>query len=411
MSSGSNQHTQFSAGDSALGYLYQVRLALLLALERLPQEDDGFVVYLETLDDIVFEQQGTPRELLQLKHHKKKAANLTDRSEDLWKSLRVWIEGRKAGAIPHDAKLFLITTSSAGSDSLVQYLLKENRDEMEAVKGLRDVVSLEESKRKEKGKTVVNEKRYSLFRNLEPEEQEALVHSITVFPHTPDIIDLNQELQSCLYYAAPRDHQQSFLEGLEGWWYRRSIQCIGDPRSFRIYSSEIDSKIKDLREQYQSNSLPIYEDIFDAEVDGSAYDEAVFVKQAQLAEISEKRIFTAIRDYYRAFEQRSRWLREELLYISDLEKYERRLKEEWEIVFDRITDELGAEAAESAKIEAAKRIYAWVEDRDYPLRPRMQESSSITRGSFQILSDNLDIGWHPDFETRLKYLLELPEVS
>lgn len=403
------QQTPFSAGDPALGYLYQVRLALLLALERLPQEEDGFFVYLETLDDVVFKSKGTPAELLQLKHHKKKDKNLTDRSEDLWKSLRVWIEGRKSKAIPHNAKLFLITTRCAGKRSLVQYLLKENRDETEAINRLRKIVTPEESKKQKKLRR--NEKIYELFRNLKPEEQTELVHSITIFPDTPNITDLDRKLQSCIYYIAPRDHQKSLLEGLEGWWYRRSIQCIDDPSLFRIYSGEIDSKIKDLREEYHTDSLPIYEDIFGTEVDKSEYEKSIFVEQAKLAKISEKRILTAIRDYYRAFEQRSRWLREELLYISDLEKYERRLKEQWEIAFDRITDELGVEAAESAKIKAAKKIYAWMEDQDYPLRPRMQESSSITRGSFQILSEKLDIGWHPDFEARIKRLLELPEVS
>jgi len=57
--------TDFSATDSALGYLYQVRLALLSSLRRLSM-DASFTVYFETLDDVVFEQAGTPVELLQL---------------------------------------------------------------------------------------------------------------------------------------------------------------------------------------------------------------------------------------------------------------------------------------------------------------------------------------------------------
>lgn len=82
--------TSFSASDSALGYLYQVRLALLSSLERLGQ-DQTFALYLETLDDVVFESTGSAFELLQLKHHCQRAANLTDASPDLWKTLRVVI--------------------------------------------------------------------------------------------------------------------------------------------------------------------------------------------------------------------------------------------------------------------------------------------------------------------------------
>jgi hypothetical protein len=89
-------------------------LALLSALQRLAR-DECFALYLETLDDVVFETTGSALELLQLKHHCDRAANLTDASSDLWKSLRVWMDGRAHGTIPSDARLFLITTSDVGS--------------------------------------------------------------------------------------------------------------------------------------------------------------------------------------------------------------------------------------------------------------------------------------------------------
>jgi len=128
-------HSDFSATDAALGYLYQVRLALLSSLQRLAK-DEVFAVYLETLDDVVFEQDGSALELLQLKHHRERSANLTDASTDLWKSFRVWMEGRANGSIPEDARLYLITTSSIGGGSSASYLMLENRNEAEALKQL-----------------------------------------------------------------------------------------------------------------------------------------------------------------------------------------------------------------------------------------------------------------------------------
>jgi len=59
---------QFSAADSALGYLYQVQVALLWSLRRLRTGED-IAVSLETLDDVAFESAGRPDELLQTKHH------------------------------------------------------------------------------------------------------------------------------------------------------------------------------------------------------------------------------------------------------------------------------------------------------------------------------------------------------
>ena len=63
-----DQAFSHSAASSALGYLYQVRYALLEALRRLRKSQE-FLVNIETLDDIVFDAQGQPTELLQTKHY------------------------------------------------------------------------------------------------------------------------------------------------------------------------------------------------------------------------------------------------------------------------------------------------------------------------------------------------------
>ena len=100
-----NDRNQFSAADAALGYLYQVRVALVWALRRLKVAPE-FFVSIETLDDVTFETKGgTPVELLQTKHHRNRKASLSDASPDLWKSLRIWFEGRKGESIPADAAL------------------------------------------------------------------------------------------------------------------------------------------------------------------------------------------------------------------------------------------------------------------------------------------------------------------
>ncbi len=114
---------QFSAAASALGYLYQVRCALLWSLERL-KNSDVFTVSVETLDDVAFEKQGAPTELLQTKHHLTRKGNLTNSSSDLWKTLRIWIELTNAGKLSKDTTLFLVTSESAQASSIASKLKK-----------------------------------------------------------------------------------------------------------------------------------------------------------------------------------------------------------------------------------------------------------------------------------------------
>ena len=389
--------TDFSATDSALGYLYQIRVALVSSLQRLKRGEE-FSTYLETLDDVVFSPPGSSPDLLQLKHHKEGGANLTDASPDLWKSLRVWIKGHADGSIPTDANLYLMTTSRiSNSSSSVIYLTSENRNEEEAIKGLEATATTSTNQ--------TNLETYQLFLSLSKEEKLALAKSIQVLPESPNISEIDQTLRIEAGIWTRTQHINHFSQQLEGWWYRRVEKQLETTDTPPIQSREIDLKIQDLRDQYTCDNLPLDDNILFEKIEEGGYEDRIFVQQAKLAGIGNKRIFRAIQDYYRAYTQRSVWIREDLLDIGELGKYELLLRDEWELEFDRLADDMGEEAAEDARQQAAKEIYAWVEKTIFPIREKVT-NLSISRGSFHMLSDTLKIGWHPDFMVRLQHLLE-----
>lgn len=399
MTTNADKATDFSATDSAVGYLYQVRLALLSSLQRLAQED-SFVLYFETLDDVVFETAGSVVELLQLKHHCDRAANLTDASPDLWKSLRVWMEERGNGAVPADARLFLITTSGVGAGSAASLLLANKRDVPQALKRLEQTATTSTSE--------TNQTAYTLFRALSASEKQKLLSTIIIVPKAPKITGVGHDIRAEARLAVRREHLDGFVERLEGWWFGRALRQLVDETSPPILSSELEGEWHDLLEQFKRDALPVDRDILEQEIDANADANAVFVQQVRLAGVGTQRIQAAIRDYHRAFTQRSRWIREELLLVGELENYERLLREEWEIQFNRLVDEIGDAAAEDAMRSAAQKVYAWAEDSCYPIRPQVRHPS-MTRGSFHILADTLRVGWHPEFTRRLKHLLETRE--
>ncbi len=393
--------SDFSAADSVLGYLYQIRLALLSALHRMAK-GVPFCLYFESLDDVVFEQTGTPVELLQLKHHCKTAANLTDASPDLWKSLRVWIEGRSNQTIPADGQLFLITTSESGQGSAASYLQSENRDIDKAVSLLSQTATTSTNKKNEPG--------YKLFREMTGDEKTELLTSVIIVPKAPSIDETGKELTKGARLAVRREHVRSFLARLEGWWFQRALDQLITGVSSPILSAELESEYFDLQEQFKLDALPVDRDILSADVDEETFQGSVFVHQVKLTGIGSQRVLVAIRDYYRAFEQRSRWVREDLLLVGELDRYEQLLREEWELEFYRVADELGQTAAEEAKKAAAQSLYSWVEKSCFPIREKVQHPS-LSRGSLHILADRLQVGWHPDFLSRLKHLLEPGGVS
>lgn len=388
----------FSAAASATGYLYQCRYALLEALRRTRHEMD-FQTSIETLDDVVFEHNGTPPELLQTKHHIGRSADLTDASVDLWKTLRIWCEGVSSGLIPEGTRFILITTALAGSGSAVGMLRPSaSRNVNGALERLRSTAATSTNQ--------TNLPAYSAFRALELFKQEALLNAMFIIDAASSITTLDDDLRQEVFHAIHHRFLDAFLIRLEGWWFRRVIRHLTSERSIPILSTEILEEMQSIRESLREDNLPIDDAIEQAEVDATGYQERIFVHQLRLIQISNKRIIRAIRDYYRAFTQRSRWIREELVGVGELERYERRLKDAWEGRFFIMQDELGDEAAEAEIKRLTHQLYTWVETGDLPRIRTSCQSGFVARGSCHILADKLQIGWHPEFESRLQHLLE-----
>lgn len=387
----------FAATDSLLGYLYQVRVALLWALRRLRRGED-FVVALETLDDVTFETKGgTPEELLQTKHHRKREAKLTDASADVWKSLRIWLDRHALHSTTAETSLYLLTTAKAADGSAASYLRINERDVGAAIQ------RLDATARSSKNRA--NAPAYASFLAAPTEARQALINSVFVFDGASPIADLHAELVLEVRWAMARKNEEAFLERLEGWWLRRVLrQLSSEGREHFVLSAEIEAQMSDLREQFKQDSLPIDEDLLDIDLDDAAYADYPFVLQLEVISAGKRRIAAAVRDYYRAFEQRSRWLRDDLLLVGDLSSYEQRLLEEWELVFEAMKDDLGEAATDDLKRRAARQVLAWAERTPLPIRPNVTEPF-VTRGSLHMLADERRLGWHPEFRDLLAKVL------
>ena len=213
-----NEFNKFNASASLTGYLYQCRLALLESLRRL-KKNIAFAVSIETLDDVVFETCGDAVEILQTKHHIDKAADLTDASPDLWKTLRIWLNGLENGIVPEDSTFFLITTSIAPEGSAAYYLRTgKSRDVVKAIERL--TATAESSTNK------TNSAAYELFRNLSVEKKRDFLEAVIVLDNAPVISDLDGLLREELFHAVEPKFLDSFVSRIEGWWFRRVIEHL-----------------------------------------------------------------------------------------------------------------------------------------------------------------------------------------
>ena len=394
---------KFSAVAASLGYAYQLRYALLLALKR-QQIGPNWAIAVETGDDLEF-SGGDDDALIQLKH-RAAGTSLTDGSADLWKTLRVWSEALKTGTLKlPDTQLILITTATAKSDSICARLTAEPRSLEEnttIAEGLRSVAA-------GSGSNTLSAAHDS-YLSLTHGQQCQLVAAIQIVDDSPSISQADSEIRSLAHLMVRIDHVDGFMERLEGWWNRRCLRQLALGLDEAVLGVDFDAFLSELREKFHLDNLPIDEDIAGERPEIDPFLNMVFCQQLTFFDLGLARIAIAVRDYHRAFVQRSRWSQLGLLRYGELDQYERQLREAWELLFERMKEDLGPTATEDMKLKAAREIYAWAESADFPIRPACTEGF-VTRGSLHMLADDRQVGWHPDFELLLAAIFEEEQVE
>lgn len=379
------------ARASATGYLYQCRIALLYGLRAIPTNPE-LSISVEKFDDVAFESSGTPTQLIQTKHHIGSSGNLSNASSDLWNTVLIWTKAVQADVeAPFRTKFILLTTSLAPQDSAASYLRVNSRDEEKADTLLRETAATSKSK--------TNAEAYAAYTMLPQESRISLLKAITVLDSSAGIVDVAEEIAQELHFAAPTEQLPHLAERLEGWWFAVIIRALSSTPVESIPVMAIDQRIDDLREEFKRSALPVDLRTTNPPQDVIAeLDKRPFVRQLRRVKVGGKRIEYAIRDFYRASEQRSRWLRQDLLVDGELAKYEQELTEAWEPRFASMVDGLPVPCSTEEKAANGQELFRWVEqEASFPLRTVTERF--LTHGSYHILSNRNVVGWHPEFAT------------
>ena len=390
--------TPHSAAASAVGYQHQTWWALvelLLSGARLPDA----AITLELYDDVAWEQDGSPTQLLQIKHHQRTQRALTDTSTDVWRTMKVWMDT----AIPGDAtgaQLLLITTQQAGTDTAVATLRPKTLDERVALVRLETVAHEATSEQTKLAR--------EQFLELSPSDRRTFISRIRVIDGSPRIEDVPTLVRAHLQWALPTGREELFLAMVWRWWDEQALAMLqGRIRSLDVGAAR--AAIADIRDQFTSENLPTLVELLDidATIVAAEYRTHMFVQQMQWVAYPPHNLQKAIVDYYRAYTQTVRWLDEDLIGVPELTKFETELVDEWEREFDWMLDTLDDDADEASKQQAGKRMLRQLlAQTGITVRARYNELF-FTRGKRHVLADAGRIGWHPDFESRIQELLQV----
>ncbi|WP_147457510.1 ABC-three component system protein [Micromonospora sp. CV4] len=176
-----------------------------------------------------------------------------------------------------------------------------------------------------------------------------------------------------------------------------------------IRAEDLRVQAEDLRDQFGPQALPLDPQVmakFSRE-EAEVYRGRTFVTQLLWIALDENRLLKAIRDYHRAYTQRSEWLRRGYLCEAEIDRFAFALHDEWEQVFDRRV----AQAERSGGASPEDTGMAIFEEICANSRARIRERFDqgwLNRGTLHQLAEGfaeLTIGWHPDFASKLESLL------
>lgn len=382
--------TRYSATPALQGYWYQFDIALLEILKI--KNNNSFVsLSIESIDDIVVENNGTPEAVIQVKHHNKQS-NLTNTSTDLWKTLNIWCDLLLQDKIEEKSVLYLITTQSITENTIAYYLSKKDIDKAKT--------AILETIQSSNNNT--NKPFYDKFNKLNEQKQKFLLERISIIDNSFSFDEINKELEEILYYADTKNIK-NFVKRLKEWYYNKISEYFSKNEPAYICKNEIDCKIKDLIEQNRIDNLPIYDEIDSNEIDNQQFNNRMFVKQIDILQFNkDNKKLRAIKDYYKSCEYRSRWVREGKLNPNLLEKYNNKLLEEWEIRFENEIENIHSNTTEEEKRIIGRKVFKWMEESSYSINGKNFNEPFITRGSYHILADELKVGWHPKYKELLQ---------
>jgi len=391
-----------AAEASALGFLYQSFYALR-SLVMLTTDEAAVVV--ERLDDIELKADGQTL-LYQLKHSiSAKPPAITLRARPIWRTIKVWIDALPTlnladarlhlvavGAIPTDSPLRALTDDTADRADLIAAMIQEASRVLEAQESAANAgAPLPYGDRVDGCRA---------FLALSDVERANLLRRAAIRPNSPTVAEIEKEIAGCFHLVLP-EYRAAVAKRLVEWWDRQVVYSLCGKRDRAISRAELQSQIMEIVADLEQEKLA---PDFETRAPPDDYQpDGMLARQIELVKGKPFDLCRAIREEWKAREQRGRWAADNPAMRAKITAYDHVLREHW---FDRHEEMVDACAglAPDGKCQSGLALLRWTHNE----APTAVQPIGVgwaapyyIRGSYQVLAINLEVGWHPDYRSLL----------
>ena len=394
----------YDATASAMGFRYQERFALL---ELFDSKDDEAIVAIEALDDVQLTANGMDL-LEQLKHSfVAQPKPIGIKSANLWTTLRIWAELLPSIEIAKTS-FALITVAPLSEGSLLERLQVTGSDRSalltaltaEAERVVEDLNAAElANKSKPHAKRSAGAKAFLV---LTDKEKEGLIAKITLRPNAPKIDKLEETLAARLdTYPVPQ--RVTLSRKVYEWWDRQVLLSFENKRSRFIGRHEILEQLSETSAMLHTETLM---DSFSSKQPPKVhYTDEMLARQCDLVDAKPAMLKRARISEWQARNQRSEWSREAPSKHSKIVDYDEKLVLDWEYQHETACENAIASEEASLKSEGLNVLKWALEDAAAEVGSIESTITSpfYVRGSYQVLSIQGRVGWHPEYVSRLGF--------
>ena len=377
-----------NAAGQLLGYSLQFPRALFHLLTCSP--DDS--VSIEVFGDVA--TQKNDNSLITEEDKSSVVSNpITNKSTDLWKTFYNWIKAINDGEINVDVTKFILYCNKSGQHGIVdEFSSSANKDAATAA------IKYEKDKLADikKGHAI-----WEYYDYVINDNENILLGLIERFElqigEGASYDGLREELRK--KHIAP-SQLEFVLDGLSGWLQMDILTKIAANNNAIISWKEFDHKFQVLFDRsrkrelidFTLHSLPEGE-----EIDSQIKIRPTYIKQLDIIGMNDDDVVRAVSDYLRADINRARWIENEIIDEDIAQDFENKLSAYWENQKRKI----GITESRLSEQDRGQLLYSSCMARSETIRDMSPPDSTIS-GTYHALADNPVLGWHPDWEQKLK---------
>lgn len=320
--------------------------------------------------------------------------------------MKVWIDALPALTLA-ETKLHLVVVGPIPADSPLMALTDDEADRADLVAAMTDEAERVLEERRAAAKAGKKPLPYGdrvdgcgAFLALPETDRLNLLRRTVIQPDSPTVAEIEAEIAGHFQIVLP-EYRAVVAKRLVEWWDRQVVYSLCDERDRVITRTELQSQIMAIVADLEQDKLvPEFETLGppdDYQPDG------MLARQIELVKGKSFDLKRAIREEWKAREQRGRWTAGNPAMKAKITAYDHVLHEHWLDRHDEMV-EACVELDTDGKRAFGLDLLRWTHNE----APKTVQPIAVgwgapyyVRGSYQVLAINLKVGWHPNYRTML----------